>query len=84
MGVRDTFCATAQGTSYLQEEQEFLEQELFEGQEAVPAKGFSTPLIPKTESFLTTSAESHSGQAGVFEPKTSFSNSMAQEEHLYS
>lgn len=69
---------------YLQEVQELFEQELFEEQELDPAKGFSTPLIPKTESLLITSLESHPGQAGVFVPKTSFSNSLAQEEHLYS
>ena len=68
---------------YLQDEQEDLPHVLFE-QLSLPAKGFSTPLMPKTESFLATSSEPHLGQAGTRAPKTRLSNSSPQAEHLYS
>lgn len=52
--------------------------------EEVPAKGFSTPLMPNRESFFSTSPEPHEGQLTAWEPITSFSNSLPHEEHLYS
>ena len=45
---------------------------------------FSTPLIPKTENFLTTPDELHEGQETELFPKTIFSKSDPQAEHLYS
>jgi hypothetical protein len=49
-----------------------------------PAKGLSTPLMPKAENFLVTSEELHFGQIISWEEFiTSFSNSSPQE-HLYS
>jgi hypothetical protein len=52
--------------------------------EEVPAKGFSTPLMPNTESFFSTFPEPHEGQLTAREPMTSFSNSSPHEGHLYS
>lgn len=69
--------------SQWQLEQEPLEQELHPEPED-PAKGFSTPLIPKTESFLSTFGELHLGHSTLVEEKTSFSNSCAHWAHLYS
>jgi hypothetical protein len=45
---------------------------------------FSTPLMPKRENFLTTSSEVQPGHKTDVFPKTSFSKSSPQEEHLYS
>lgn len=50
----------------------------------VPANGFSTPLMPKTESLLATSDDWHFVQDTFWEPKTSFSNSFPQVLHRYS
>jgi hypothetical protein len=52
--------------------------------EEVPAKGFSTPLIPKRESFLFTSSEPHSGHFAFCEPKIRSSKSLPHEPQLYS
>lgn len=53
-------------------------------EEDVPAKGFDTPLIPKTESFFFTSPEPHLGQSTFVVLKTSFSNSCSHLRHTYS
>lgn len=60
-----------------------LEQEVQPADE-LPAKGFWTPLMPKVENFLATSALSHLGHLTSVEPNTSFSNSSPHEPHLYS
>jgi hypothetical protein len=60
-----------------------LEQEV-QPDEDEPAKGFSTPLIPKTENFFVTSLEPHFGQETSFETKTRTSNSSLQAGHMYS
>jgi hypothetical protein len=52
--------------------------------EELPAKGFSTPLIPNTENFFRTSSDPQAGQAMLWEPMTSFSKSWPQDPHLYS
>ena len=65
--------------SYLQELQE-PELQLEHPEEVC----FSTPLMPKVENFFTTFSETHSGHDTVVFPKTSFSNSRPQAEHLYS
>jgi hypothetical protein len=50
-----------------------------------PEEGcFSTPLMPNIENFLITSAELQAGQHTCVLPKTSFSKSDPQDEHLYS
>jgi hypothetical protein len=67
----------------LQEVQEGFAQEP-QPELAVPAKGFSTPLIPKTESSFSTSDEAQDGHSTAGEPKTSFSNFAPQALHLYS
>jgi len=60
-----------------------LEQEE-QPEELVPAKGLSTPLMPKVENFLVTSALSHFGHLTSAEPITSFSKSLPHAPHLYS
>jgi hypothetical protein len=52
--------------------------------EDVPANGFSTPLMPKTESFLSTSEDWHFMHKTCREPNTSISNSSPQALHRYS
>jgi host factor-I protein len=45
---------------------------------------FPPPLMPKTENFFVISSELQAGQHTIVLPKTSFSKSAPQEEHLYS
>jgi hypothetical protein len=65
-----------------EEHEDLLHEDLLHEEE--PAKGFSTPLIPKTESFFSARPEPHPGHSTNWEPKTSFSNSSPQSPHLYS
>jgi hypothetical protein len=58
---------------HLQELQVPLLQEVHP--ESDPAKGLSTPLIPKVDIFFLTSFDEHFGQSTSLFPKTSFSNS---------
>jgi hypothetical protein len=58
--------------SYLQELQEPLLQELLQPDEE-PAKGFSTPLMPKLDIFFLTSFDEHFGQSTTVLLNTSFS-----------
>lgn len=74
--------ALGQTRVQLQELQVDLPQEL--QPDEVPAKGFSTPLIPKRDSFFFTSSEPHSGHFAFWEPKTRSSKSLPQEPQLYS
>jgi hypothetical protein len=53
-------------------------------EEQLDAVCLSTPLIPKTENFLTTFTELHEGQETELFPKTIISKSDPQAEHLYS
>jgi hypothetical protein len=55
-----------------------------EPQEDCPAKGFSTPAMPKRESFFTTFSVPHAGHPTDWEPYTSFSKSFPHWEHVYS
>jgi hypothetical protein len=58
--------------SYLQELQEPLLQELLQPEEE-PAKGLSTPLMPKLDIFFLTSFDEHFGQSTTVLLNTSFS-----------
>jgi hypothetical protein len=51
---------------------------------AVPARGLSVPVAQKTENFFFTFSELQCGQVISWFPKTSFSNSSPQLQHLYS
>ena len=64
---------------YLQE----LQEPELQDEQPVEA-GFSTPLMPNTESFFLMSAELHFTQDTFWFPKTSFSNSSPHLLHLYS
>ena len=60
-----------------------LEQEE-QPEELEPAKGLSTPLIPKVENFFVTSSLSHLGHFTTVELITSISKSLPHAPHLYS
>jgi hypothetical protein len=50
----------------------------------LPVNGLSTPLMPKSESFLLTLREPQLGQSTSWEPNMSFSKSSPHSSHLYS
>jgi len=65
---------------HLQELQDPLLQDVQPDDDA-PARGLSTPLMAKVESFFFTSSDEHFGQLTALFPKTSFSNSSSQVLH---
>jgi hypothetical protein len=69
---------------HLQVLQLVLLQEVQPDETAVPARGLSVPAEQKTENFFLTSFDLHLGQFTSWFPKTIFSKSSPQPEHLYS
>ncbi len=53
-------------------------------EDELPAKGLSTPLIPNTDIFFTTSPDEQFGQLTALLPNTRTSNSLPHPLHLYS